>query len=454
MHSPDTDLIKSLAQKYSRPGPRYTSYPPANRFHDKDNDVLADTLGSDQDPLSLYFHIPFCETLCWYCGCHTVITRDSNKADHYLDLLEQEISLYGQYLDGARPVSQIHLGGGTPNFLNSSQIHRIHSIIRERFVVSPDAEISAELDPRRLSQEQVKAFQAAGFNRGSFGVQDFNPKVQQAIHRIQTHEQNRQTIQWLRDAHFKSVNIDLIYGLPYQTIESYKETIEQAVDLDPDRITLFSYAHVPWMKPAQKHLGKHGLPDVETKIALFLQAISQLHDHGYVYIGMDHFAKADDELVKAREQGSLQRNFQGYSTQSGTEILGFGISSISQNQNSYRQNVKDIPTYEARLLRRELPIERGYLLSDQDQLRRAIIMALMCNMRLDFEPFNANYGIQFIRDFNKELDALRDFERDSLIEITDNAITVTPLGRFFIRNIAMTFDTYLEQSEKRYSKTV
>jgi oxygen-independent coproporphyrinogen-3 oxidase len=454
MYSLDTDLIELLAQKYSRPGPRYTSYPPANRFHDRNNDALINHLGSDEGALSLYFHIPFCETLCWYCGCHTVITRNSDRADHYLDLLEREMALYKKHLEGVRLVSQIHLGGGTPNFLTPSQIKRIHAIIQEHFEISPDAEISTELDPRRLSLEQVEAFQAAGFNRGSFGVQDFNPKVQKAIHRIQTQEQNQQAIQWLRDAMFKSVNIDLIYGLPYQTKESYKETIDQAVALEPDRITLFSYAHVPWMKPAQKQLGKHELPDAKTKIALFLQAISQLHAHGYVYIGMDHFARADDELVKAREQGSLQRNFQGYSTQSGTEILGFGISSISQNQHSYRQNVKDIPSYEASLSRQEFPIERGYLLSDQDQLRRKIIMTLMCNMHLDFEQFNQDYGIQFAHDFSRELERLRYFEKDALLEITDKAIAVTPLGRFFIRNIAMTFDTFLKQDEQRYSKTI
>lgn len=452
MYSLDTALIESLAQKYSRPGPRYTSYPPANRFHNRDNDALINYLRSDQGALSLYFHIPFCETLCWYCGCHTVITRNSDRADHYLGLLQQEIALYEKQMTDARPVSQIHLGGGTPNFLTPLQIKRIHAIIQEHFEVSPDAEISTELDPRRLSVEQVKAFQAAGFNRGSFGVQDFNPKVQKAIHRIQSQEQ--QAIQWLRDAEFKSVNIDLIYGLPYQTKESYKKTIDQAVALKPDRITLFSYAHVPWIKPAQKQLGKHDLPDAKAKIALFLQAISQLHDHGYVYIGMDHFARADDELVKACEQGSLQRNFQGYSTQSGTEILGFGISSISQNQLSYRQNVKDIPSYEASLSRREFPVERGYLLSDQDQLRRKVIMTLMCNMHLDFEQFNEDYGIQFTRDFGRELELLEDFERDALLEITDRAISVTPLGRFFIRNIAMTFDTFLEDDEQRYSKTI
>lgn len=444
-----------LARRYSRPGPRYTSYPPANHFIGIENvPEFMLPISESCAPLSIYVHIPFCKSLCWYCGCNTVITKDSLKAETYLNTLAKEIKLYLKCLQPERSVVQVHLGGGTPNFLSPNQVEHLNRLLRDAFNFSDDAEISVELDPRTLDEAKVEAFRAAGFNRASFGVQDCDPAVQEAIHRIQPHAFNERAMMWLRGAGMRSLNIDLIYGLPRQSPQSFAETIAAAVALKPDRLTLFSYAHVPWMKPAQRNLEKYGLPDAEAKLMLFTQAVTQLQAAGYVYVGMDHFARADDELVRAQENGTLQRNFQGYSTHGGCEILGLGVSSISQSTNSYSQNVKDLQAYSARIDAGQFPIERGYVLNPEDKLRRSLIMQIMCNLRLEYSRESERLGVDIRSHFAREIDSLGEFEADGLLQRSDSEIRLTDTGRFFIRNIAMVFDQYLQPNEQRYSKTV
>ncbi len=448
--------LAALARKYSRPGPRYTSYPPANHFSNDIHNLRPFSSNTKPTaPLSLYFHIPFCKSLCWYCGCHTFITQNSTIADKYLDDVHKEIALHTQ--DSAlktRPVIQIHLGGGTPNFLTPAQIHRLNDRVRTAFTIATDAEISVELDPRTLDVDKVSAFKACGFNRASFGIQDCNPDVQKAIHRIQPHAQNIAAIEMLRTAGMSSLNVDLIYGLPLQTPESFAETIASAIALQPDRLTLFSYAHVPWMKPSQKQLEKSALPDAEAKLDLFTQAVAQIESAGYCYIGMDHFARVDDELVKARTSGTLQRNFQGYSTRAGSDILGLGVSSISQDQDSYRQNVKDLKCYTTQLDAGTLPVERGYALSDEDKRRRTLIMELMCNLHLDFRIHSNRLGVNIPEYYAAEIAQLKSFVEDGLLTQNDHCIQITDTGRFFIRNIAMAFDSHLRTNEQAHSKTV
>jgi len=450
------DLDFQLIQKYSRPGPRYTSYPTALQFDDK---VSTGELWLDSEkasgPLSLYFHLPFCESLCWFCACHTVISRDPCRADAYLDDIQKEIQLALEHIDRKRRVQQIHLGGGSPSFLSPEQIYRLGSIINTHFFLADDAECSVELDPRTLSRAKVKAFADIGFNRASFGVQDNHPAIQKRINRIQPHSLNVQTVEWLREAGFQSVNIDLVYGLPGQTTDSFAETLQSLLALKPDRFATFNYAHVPWMKPAQKNLLRDAsIPPPETKFALLRLIIETLTQAGYAFIGMDHFALPGDELCKALENGTLQRNFQGYSTHAGSEILGLGISSISQSPHGYRQNLKSLKDYARALESGQSPVERGCLLSQDDLLRREVIMTLMCRFQIQFHHFEARYGIDFATYFKDALARLTDMEADGLLEIQSSALKVSPLGRLLIRNIAMAFDAYTQAAENRFSKTV
>lgn len=447
----------ALIQKYNRPGPRYTSYPPANHFQPVgDAAALLEATAASTAPLSLYFHLPFCETLCWFCGCHTITTLDSTRADRYLDLLGQELECFSQHLQTGRQAAQLHFGGGTPNFFHPGQLDRLGALLAHHFKFSDNAEKSVELDPRRLSPEHITAFARMGLRRASFGVQDSNPEVQEAIRRIQPPEQNAAAMERLREAGFTSINIDLIYGLPKQTPESFRQTLDEVLALQPDRLAVFNYAHVPWMKPAQKLLERAGLPTPEVKLQLLTLCIETLTCAGYVYIGMDHFARPDDELVRAQQAHTLQRNFQGYSTRSGVEICGFGISSISQGPDSYRQNVKDLESYEAHLQAGRLPIARGYLLSPEDQLRGDVIRRLMCDLGLDFDTLGQRWKIDFRSHFADALTQLEAPAADGLIEWTQEGFRVTELGRLFVRNLAMCFDAYLEPTpaEGRYSRTV
>ena len=445
-----------LIEKYAKPGPRYTSYPTALQFsEDLDHETLKSEIAIAATPdVSLYFHLPFCEKLCWFCGCNTIISRSREKAERYLDYLEREIDLYLKIDTSQREVAQMHFGGGTPNFLTVPQIERLSSIIHNRFEFLDDAECSVELAPAHLAEEQVAAFSKMGLKRASFGLQDCQPEVQKAINRIQPHELNQQVMGWLRKHGFESVNVDLIYGLPLQTSESFVATIQQALELKPDRLAVFNYAHVPWLRPAQKMLEKHPRPDPEQRLIILQNIISCLADAGYTDIGMDHFARADDELVRAQKAGTLQRNFQGYSTRAGCDIAAFGISAISQTEGSYRQNVKSLKEYEAAIDSHNLPIERGLLLSQDDQIRGQVISRIMCNGLVRFEEINTRFDIHFQTYFAEVLSQLIPMQEDGLLIITDESIQVTEIGWQLVRNITMPFDAYLASKDKTYSKTI
>lgn len=454
MQLSDQDL--RLIEKYNRPGPRYTSYPPANHFRGyTDYAPLMGGVEQGDAPLSLYFHLPFCETLCWFCGCHQITTLDRDKGNDYLDLLEKELELFARHVPPGREAVQMHFGGGTPNFFGPGQIDRLGAMIDRHFTFAADAEKSVELDPRRLSTEHVAAFARMGLTRASFGVQDSNPEVQKAIHRIQPQSMNIEAMETLRAHGFESINLDLIYGLPMQTPETFAATLEEVLELKPDRFAIFNYAHVPWMRPAQKLLERAGLPDARTKLELLQLCIERLTAAGYVYIGMDHFALPGDELVRAQREQSLQRNFQGYSTRAGVEICGFGISSISQGSVGFRQNVKDMETYRSRLSNGFLPVEKGYELSEEDRMRGDVIMRLMCDLSLDYGAMSEKWKIDFEAHFNEALSRLKEPAEDGLLVWTDCGFAVTERGRLFIRNLAMCFDAYLQPAETgRYSRTV
>ncbi len=444
----------SLVEKYNRPGPRYTSYPTAPQFH-----ALADISAvlpdkADNSDLSLYFHIPFCPSQCWFCGCHTIITQNHERADQYIALLEKEIALMLSQVHPSRKVGQMAFGGGSPNFLTPKQIDRLGGSIRKHFHFAEKAEISVELDPRKLTEEQVEAFRGNGFNRASFGVQDCDPTVQKSINRIQPHALNLQAAAWLRKHGYHSINVDLIYGLPGQTEASFSRTIEQVLELSPDRFAVFSYAHVPWMKPAQKMLERAVMPTPKDKMALLKLVTDKLGEAGYYNVGMDHFAKKDDELFIAQRQGTLQRNFQGYSTRAGNEIIGFGISAISQNTACYRQNVKDLRTYAAALEAGQFPVERGYILTQEDKIRQRVISEIMCNMGCSFAKLSALFGLDVRKHFSKELSMLTPMIEDKLVSVSESGLRVSEAGRFFIRNIAMVFDAYLNAGNTQFSKTI
>ena len=452
----DLDLIR----KYNVPGPRYTSYPPATHFTDEvDKNALMESIRKNnetQRDLSLYYHLPFCESLCWFCGCTTVITKDHSRSENYLNYIDREMDLMREHLNPDRKVVQVHLGGGTPTFLQPDELRRLGDHIRERFQFGERVEAGAEIDPRRISRNTIQALKEAGFNRASMGVQDHNHEVQKAIHRIQPYEMTRQAIDWLRECGFESLNVDLIYGLPYQTVDSFEKTLEDTLKLQPDRLAVFSYAHVPWIKPAQKILQERmELPSPEVKLELLKLTIEKLTSEGYVYIGMDHFAKEDDELTVAQRTKTLQRNFQGYSTRGGVDIYAFGMSSISQSQDAYWQNLKELPDYCASVDEGKLPIQRSYILTEEDHLRRRTIMRLMCDLELDYANMSELLGLDFGSTYAPELDSLKDLEEDGLIQKSTTGLTVTELGRLLIRNIAMRFDGYQnERKEGRFSKTL
>ena len=406
--------------------------------------------------MSLYFHLPFCKSLCWYCGCNTIITTQQGQSAAYLDLIAQELNLIQARLNPNRKVVQIHFGGGTPTFLLPEEIWRLGEMIRDRFNIADDAEFGVEIDPRRLTREHVKALKAIGCNRVSLGVQDHNPVVQAAVHRFQPKEMTAQAIAWLREVGIDLINIDLIYGLPHQTPETFAKTLDEVIEFNPDRLAVFSYAHVPWIKPSQKLLQTDALPTAETKLELLKLTIEKLtRDDQFVYIGMDHFARPNDELARAQKNKTLQRNFQGYSTRGNADIYSFGISSISQAEGAYWQNFKELPVYKDSLAKGEIPIERGYFLTEEDTMRRTTIMRLMCDLGLNFPEMSRQLGIDFAEHFASEIAALDDLEADGLLERTGDGIAVTETGRLFIRNIAMRFDAYLPQeSERRFSRTI
>jgi oxygen-independent coproporphyrinogen III oxidase len=448
-----------LIEKYNVPGPRYTSYPPATQFSDELSvrDLLAKIGENNQTErdLSLYFHLPFCRSLCWYCGCTTVITTQQSQSATYLSYLAKELALVTPLLNPKRKVVQLHFGGGTPTFLTPDEIRELGRMVRSRFTVASDAEAAVEIDPRRLTHDHLDALREIGFNRVSIGVQDHNPIVQKAVHRIQPYALTKTVVDWVRELGFSSLNIDLIYGLPYQTTASFNKTLDEVLELRPDRFAVFNYAHVPWLKPAQRILIEAALPSPRTKLELLKLTVQKLTSAGYVYIGMDHFARADDELALAQRQKSLQRNFQGYSARGGADIYAFGMSSISQADGFYWQNLKELPRYYAALDEGNLPLAKGYVLTVDDYIRRQTIMRLMCDLELDYAAMSRLLGLDFTEYFARELNSLDDLEGDGLVLKTPTGLIVTDFGRLLIRNIAMRFDAYLTMREtSRFSKAI
>ncbi len=452
----DLDLIR----KYSIPGPRYTSYPPATKFTAELTPLgLEDAIARDNTagagPVSLYFHLPFCETRCWFCGCNTVITKRRGAADEYLDDLAREVRLTAAKMDLSRPVTQVHLGGGTPTFFPPDQLRRLGALIHEHFNLAPDCEFGVEVDPRRLTPDHVAALREIGANRASLGVQDTNPRVQLAIHRIQPHRMNEDAVRWLRDAGFGSINVDLIYGLPLQTPESFGQTIDDVLGLNPDRLSVFSYAHVPWIKPAQKIFeDREQLPSPEEKLAMFALAHEKLTAAGYVDVGLDHFARPEDSLAIAQRTGELHRNFQGYSTRADASLYSFGISSISSTPDTYRQNHKTLEAWRAALDRGELPTERGLKLTADDMRRRDIIMRIMCDRGLDYARISAKIGVDFATTYARELAGLADLAADGLLRFTETGFEVMPVAVPLLRVIAMRFDATFAQGSTQHSRTI
>lgn len=448
-----------LVHKYNTSGPRYTSYPTAlllkpvsklDQFY-RELGMVSDT-GKE---LSLYVHLPFCRSLCWYCGCNKVVTRDSRDADQYLEYLEKDFELTNPHLPSGRAVTQIHLGGGTPTFMSPEQLLRLKLLIQQYFDIQPDAECSVEMDPRHMSKAHVQMLRSIGFNRASIGVQDMNEEVQRAIHRVQPFELNQQAVDWLREAGFSSINMDLIYGLPAQTPERFAKTLDLVMELDPDRLAVYNYAHLPDQFPSQRLIPDELLPTSDQKLEMLEYAIEFLKRNGYDYIGMDHFAKPKDELSLALRQGTLQRNFQGYSTRRGTETWAFGVSAISQTGPIMWQRFKSLEEYYGSIDRGELPVYKSYTLSADDALRREVIMRLMCGVPLDWHDMDLEFGISTQVYFREELEKLDEFISDGLLQVDENGLIVTEKGRLFLRNIAMIFDAWLpSQKQRAYSKTI
>lgn len=455
------DYSDALLHKYCKAGPRYTSYPTAPYFHEgfgarQWEEALR--TGEPDRGISLYAHIPFCDSLCYYCGCSMVATRDYNKAASYLELLLREIDHVAELVDTRRQVHQLHWGGGTPTYLKPDDLRRLHDHFASRFNFAADAEIGCEMDPRELTREHIQALRASGFNRVSLGVQDLDDTVQRAVNRVQPEGLIREVYDWARVAGFASINFDLMIGLPYQSVASFEHTLDKVIDMAPDRFAVFSYAHVPWMKKHQKLIAEETLPQLEQRLALQKLVLQKLTDAGYVYIGMDHFARPDDELVKAQQAKTLYRNFQGYTTHKDCDILAFGASAISQTAEVYAQNTKRLGEYRGKVEAGLLPVERGLRVTREDQVRREAITQIMCDLELDKAAFGAQWGIDFDRYFGEALADLQEMQADGLVEVTAERIAITEIGRIFLRNIAMAFDGYLrlpvEIPQPRYSRTI
>lgn len=454
----DTQLIK----KYDIAGPRYTSYPTAVQFTDAFTEVdyreqAAKSNLSDRD-LSLYFHLPFCDTICYYCACNKVITKDRSKAIPYLDMLHKEIAMQGEMFDSSRKVNQLHWGGGTPTFISHKQMAELMNVTRQHFNLHDDdsGEYSIEIDPREVTRDSIKLLRDIGFNRMSLGVQDFDPAVQKAVNRIQSDEQTLGTLESAREFGFKSISTDLIYGLPLQSEKSFATTLQRIIDISPDRISLFNYAHMPTLFKPQRRINEEDMPSAEIKLAILKQSIEQLTQAGYVYIGMDHFAKPDDELSIAQQQGKLYRNFQGYATHADCDLVGMGITSIGTIDNSFAQNVKTLDEYQALIAADKLAVFRGVKIDEDDLLRRAVIMQLICHFDLNFADIASKFKIVFSEYFADEIRRLTVMCDDGLIEMDEHSIRVTNKGRLLIRNICMVFDRYLKnpQTKQRFSKAI
>lgn len=447
--------------EYSKPGPRYTSYPTALEFSDTfEYEAYLSKLHAQnpQSSLSLYFHLPFCKNACYFCGCNVVFTSKEDKKDRYIDYLLREMEILSKHIDTSRPVIQLHFGGGTPTFFDADQLNRIITGIKNHFKnFTKDAEISCEIDPRHINEEQMKVMSNAGFNRVSFGIQDFDEKVQVAVHRVQPYEITKAAMDLARKYNMVSVNVDLIYGLPHQSLETFKKTLELSVSLNPDRLAVFNYAHVPWLKKTMRKIDETTLPIPAEKLSIMRYTIDYMESKGYRMIGMDHFAKSEDELFLAIEKGELHRNFQGYTTKGGADLIGVGLTSIGEGSDYYAQNFKEMGDYEAAIDAGRLPYERGVALNEDDRIRQYVIMELMSNFKLDIDRFESIYGVVFATYFADALLSLKPFENDGLVTISAKSIECSPTGTLLIRNIAMAFDAYMHahaKSDKAFSKTV
>ncbi len=452
----------NLIKKYDKPGPRYTSYPPAPHFHDafthKDfiEEIKRTNLDENAPDLSFYFHIPFCDTLCYFCGCNMITTRKRDRISRYIGYLKKEIDIVKNLIAPFRKGVQLHWGGGTPTHLTPYEIANLAAYIHRSFDFKENSEKGCEIDPRELTKEHLSALKSGGFNRISMGVQDFNKTVQKAVNRIQSEKLTRKVVKWVRGLDFKSINLDLMYGLPFQTAKTFEATIDTIIDISPDRIALFNFAYVPWMKKHQQLINQKDLPASEEKLDILKMVVGKLSSAGYVFIGMDHFAKPDDELSIAIKEKKLYRNFQGYSTHAGTDIYAMGITGISQFGRIYAQNQKEEKPYYQALDKGILPILKGFNLSDDDILRRDVIIRLMCNFELDFKLIEEKYNINFYEYFRWGLNNLDEMIDDDLLSIDNDILKITQMGRLLVRNIAMNFDGYIEKEadKGRYSRTV
>lgn len=453
----DSDLL----QRYDLTGPRYTSYPTAPQFSENfgRDDLLAavERSNASKAPLSLYFHLPFCDTLCYYCGCNKVVTNNKQRAKPYLERLDREMAMQAELFDTTRPVTQLHWGGGTPTFISDEEMTWLTEATRRHFKLLDDdsGEYSIEIHPGLVKASTMAHLRSLGFNRVSMGVQDFDERVQKAVNRYNSVEQVSTLVKALREQEYRSISMDLIYGLPMQTLASVRATLDKVVEMSPDRLSLFNYAHMPHLFKSQRLINEADLPSAAEKLELLHMAIEQLQEAGYIYIGMDHFAKPTDSLVQAQQEGRLQRNFQGYSTHGECDLLGFGVSAIASFGGVYVQNVKQLSVYETMVDEGQLPLHRGFTLSSEDKLRQYVINQLICHFSLDFKDVEDRFDIDFQKHFSIELEELQPMVEDALVSLDEKGIRVHNAGRLLIRRICMVFDAYLRSNTQiRYSRII
>lgn len=461
-HLTTLDFDPAIIARHAGSGPRYTSYPTADRFktgsvQDQYISALRERdVGHADAPLSLYVHIPFCDTVCYYCACNKIVTKHKHRADAYLDDLEVEVALISKLFRHTPVVTQLHFGGGTPTFLTNEQMERLLKMLHRSFIFSENAECSVEIDPRRLQPGALELMAKYGFNRMSLGVQDVDPTVQQAINRIQPIEVTDQVLQEARSLGYRSINMDLIYGLPLQSVDTMRRTLETVLQWRPDRIALYSYAHLPDRFMPQRRIDSDAIPSPTQKLAMLKLAVSTLLDAGYVYIGMDHFALPEDELAQSLDRGTLQRNFQGYSTRADSDLIALGVSAISRVGHVYAQNARTLEEYHEMLAKEELPLIRGLVMSRDDEIRRDAIHSLLCQSECSFEEIGQRWGIDAVAYFEEDLQALQPLQSDGLVALDDNGVKITAKGRFLSRVVAMQFDKYLRMGQPmaRYSKVI
>lgn len=455
---PSVKFDLNLIQKYDTPTPRYTSYPPATELNEifSEIDFREAIANSNQrkSPLSLYFHIPFCQSACFFCGCNVVVSNNKNIAIPYLEHLEREIRNTASLIDADRIVEQIHWGGGTPNYLSIKQVELLWKNITRNFNLHPQAEISIEINPRYVDKDYIFFLREIGFNRISFGLQDFNRQVQVAVNRVQPEEMLFDVMSWIKQAKFESVNVDLIYGLPYQTLQTFGHTIEKTIQLNPDRIAVFNFAYVPWLKPVQQNIQQDTLPAPQEKLEILEMTINKLTSSEYQFIGMDHFAKPTDELAIAQKNGVLKRNFQGYTTLGDAELFGFGATSISMLDNAYAQNHKQLKEYYQAIDIGFLPISKGIKLNQDDIIRRDVIMGIMSHCQLDKQDIADKYQINFDEYFSQELETLQLLAADGLVTISNSLIQITDIGRLLVRNVAVIFDAHKKIQQNKFSRAI